>query len=264
MILGGVDPQMLAAKAKDAELVQFKVRMDHLKDRLKNDPSQEEDLKKACRSFEAVFIGKLWEQMEKSIPKEGYLHSKQEDMYKSMFTRDFSEHMAEAGGIGLADMLYEQLAKRLKQTSNETLAAGVTIKPLAENGKPQMRSLQEATPTIAPLQGAEPATPAEIAPENIGPDQDMVIKGGFEVENAVENAVENVATSAVAATFQRDVFSLSQVEVEAELNRLARQLRTDAGVRAGEPGALFDVARRGAFMNDSDELDQGGRKLAQI
>ncbi len=256
MILSGVEPQMLAAKAKDAELVQFKVSMDQLKDRLKNEPGQEEELKKACRSFEAVFIGKLWEQMEKSVGKEGYLHSKQEDMYKSMFTRDFSEHMAEAGGIGLADMLYEQLAQRLKQTSGETLAAGVTLKPLADNGKSQMLTLQEAEPAIAPLREAEPETPAEIAPEGIGPEQDMVIPGGFEVENIVENAVEVTVASVASA--------MSRVEVEAELNRLARQLRGDAEAQAGEPGALFDAARKGAFMNDTDELDQGGRKLAQI
>ena len=73
---------------------------------------KEKQLKTACQNFEAVFISKLWQQMKSTVPKEGYLHSKQEDTYMSMFDKEFSEKMAQAGGIGLSDMIYAQLSER--------------------------------------------------------------------------------------------------------------------------------------------------------
>ncbi|MFO7594829.1 MAG: peptidase M23, partial [Desulfocurvibacter africanus] len=42
-------------------------------------PNQDKaKLREATQDFEAIFIGKLWEQMRNTVPKEGYLHSKQE------------------------------------------------------------------------------------------------------------------------------------------------------------------------------------------
>lgn len=256
---GPIDTQVTAAQVKQAELVQFKVRMDGLKERLSSEPEEKEQLRKACRDFEAVFIGKLWEQMEKSVPQEGYLHSKQEAMYKSMFNHEFSQSMAEAGGIGLADMLYDQLAQKLKQASSDTLAANTDLKPLSQNGKPDMKTLEQAKPALKPLRGEEPEAPAEITPESFGPDG--LVEEGSAYEREIGEMTEAMGQGS-AMPPAADVSALSRPEVETELDRLSRSLRTTMVAQGA--GAAFDSATRGAFMDDEEQAASAGRKLAKI
>jgi flagellar protein FlgJ len=131
MLSSGIDAKLLAKQADTSDLVRFKQEMDGLKGRLSGDSGDKsKQLRKACENFEAVFISKMWQEMRNTVPKEGYMHSKQEDMYISMFDKDFAEKMAQSGGIGLADMIYDQLSQKLKESSRDTLNGAVDIKPL--------------------------------------------------------------------------------------------------------------------------------------
>ncbi|MGE4506012.1 MAG: rod-binding protein [Desulfovibrionaceae bacterium] len=281
---GGFDTQAAMSQADRAELNQFKLRMDGLKKRLTGGPSEEEQLRKACRDFEAVFIGKLWQEMRKNVPKEGYLHSKQEEMYVSMFDREFSEHMADAGGIGLADMLYEQLARQLKQTSDATVPGGVSIKPLAESGKAEIKTLEESLNTVRPLRdapGEEPPAPQEIIPEGVGlaPEEEQPEEGRPEEASAIEersaseqgtpafgetdDAAAAAAENSTSPAPPRDVSSLTEGQVAGELDALARNLRERFAART-DPGAVFDRARKGAFLGGAEDHESVGRILAKI
>ncbi|MDL2307729.1 rod-binding protein [Desulfovibrio sp. OttesenSCG-928-C06] len=119
-----IDPSASMKAAQDQEMVRRKMEIDAMRKHLSPGPDQKEKLQDACQGFESVFIQKLWEQMRKNVPQEGYLHSKQEAMYQSMYDQEFSKKMAEAGGIGLADMLYEQLAQSLGESSR-TVSTGI-------------------------------------------------------------------------------------------------------------------------------------------
>ena len=119
-----IDPNASIKAAQDQEMVRRKMEIDAMRKHLSPGPDQKEKLKEACQGFESVFIQKLWEQMRKNVPQEGYLHSKQEAMYQSMYDQEFSKKMADAGGIGLGDMLYEQLAQSLGESSR-TVSPGV-------------------------------------------------------------------------------------------------------------------------------------------
>lgn len=55
--------------------------------------------------------------MRKNVTKEGYLHGRDEESYQSMFDQELAKKMAEAGGIGLADMLEQQLSVKLGKAS---------------------------------------------------------------------------------------------------------------------------------------------------
>ncbi len=79
-------------------------------------------LRKVCQDFEAVFIGQIWKQMRSSVPKEGMLHSKEEESYLSMFDQELSLKMARSGGLGLADMLHANLSERLLDASKDTVS----------------------------------------------------------------------------------------------------------------------------------------------
>lgn len=115
-----VDPAMAVQQAMQNSLVQRKLDMDALKKRLGDTATKEEKLRESCEGFEAIFLQKMWEQMRKTVPKEGYLHSKDEEMYQSLFDIELCKKMAGAGGIGLADMLYEQLSQQLENTGRTT------------------------------------------------------------------------------------------------------------------------------------------------
>ncbi len=179
------DSSVAQAAANQQELVQFKRKMDALKGRLADPQAREKQLRKACKDFEAVFISKLWEQMRATVPKEGYLHSKQEDMYTSMFDQAFSEKMAESGGIGLADMLYENLNERLRHAADKTLAGAMSepaqIKPLRGADRDSRQAVAkavqrapvkslEAAAAVRPLR-VPPAQPAGAA--SMGPSEDV-------------------------------------------------------------------------------------------
>lgn len=244
MISSNVDPRLAASVTETKDLQRFKSEMDGLKQSLSSGgPDKMAQLKKACQNFEAVFIGKLWEQMKQSVPKEGYLHSKQEESYLSMFDRDFSEKMASAGGIGLADMIYDQLSRRLKQASQETLSGGVDIKPL----QPEPIALDRGA-------GSLPLTRREkgMTLEDWGGAEVSDVSGGNRIPGA-----DTVSASGAAEGSRR----LSDVEVQARLESLARRLEAE---RAGD--AASPARSKAGYGAEGSAADNGniGRKLAEI
>lgn len=73
------------------------------------------DLKNATQDFETLFIQKLLNVMQEGMGKNDILHSKQEEMWRSMLNEEYAKNFSKAGGIGLADMLYEYLAPLVLQ-----------------------------------------------------------------------------------------------------------------------------------------------------
>ena len=120
MELPVVDPRLAAQQALQDDPVQRKLQIDALKERLaepNKDEAAQRKLKEACQGFEAIFLQRIWEQMRKNVAKEGYLHSRDEEAYQGMFDQELVKKMADAGGIGLADMLQQQLSIKLGKAS---------------------------------------------------------------------------------------------------------------------------------------------------
>jgi flagellar protein FlgJ len=129
----GIDPSASAKQARDAELVALKQQVDRLKNEITPGVSKQQKLRKACTDFEAVFLNKMWEQMRATIPKGGMFDSQQSEMYRSIFDHDFAQKLAGDGGIGLGDMLYNQLKNKLKNVTKTTKQTGAEA---ADGGKP--------------------------------------------------------------------------------------------------------------------------------
>jgi murein DD-endopeptidase MepM/ murein hydrolase activator NlpD len=69
------------------------------------------ELKRAVADFESLFINQMFKSMRETIGKSELFHGgKAEDIYTSMLDTELSKNMAQAGGIGLADMLLRQLS----------------------------------------------------------------------------------------------------------------------------------------------------------
>ncbi len=121
MIDHAMDAATARSNAENKELQGFKRKLNSMTDRLAGGETKDEKLREACEKFEAVFMGKIWQQMRKNVPKSGYLTNQYEQQYTAMFDKDFSEKLAEGGGIGLGDMLYQQLRSKLDKASKSTL-----------------------------------------------------------------------------------------------------------------------------------------------
>jgi len=80
------------------------------------------ELMKACASMEAQFVNYLFKAMRETIPDDGFIpKGPGEKMYTSMLDLQLAENLCQNGGIGLASVLYEQLADAEDPESNEEL-----------------------------------------------------------------------------------------------------------------------------------------------
>ncbi len=104
------------------------------------DEAKRAKLRSASEGFEAIFIQRMWEQMRENVPKDGLMTSKDEKFWQSMYDQELSKSMASAGGIGLADMMMEQL-------DNTTQARPTYINgmPMAQNVSFQQNGAQNTT-----------------------------------------------------------------------------------------------------------------------
>ncbi|HWQ30832.1 MAG TPA: rod-binding protein [Negativicutes bacterium] len=80
-------------------------------------------LKETCMDLEAVFINMMFSQMRSTVQKDelfggGYA----EDMYQDMLYEKYADEASKSGGIGIADMLYQQLSKGMNKESEENNA----------------------------------------------------------------------------------------------------------------------------------------------
>jgi len=77
----------------------------------KND--NKEQLKETCDEFESLFLTYILKSMRSTIPDGGFLGNDHGgEIIKSMFDENLSQEIANGGGIGIGDLLYEQLKEK--------------------------------------------------------------------------------------------------------------------------------------------------------
>ncbi|MBW2090601.1 MAG: rod-binding protein [Deltaproteobacteria bacterium] len=82
-------------------------------------------LKKCCADMESLFISSLLKALRKTISESDLLpKSTGRNVYSSMFDQQVSIFLSQGQGIGLAQMLYEQM---LRKNNNELLKDGDKI-----------------------------------------------------------------------------------------------------------------------------------------
>jgi len=84
-------------------------------ERLRNSSSfgklnSEKDIEKVSRDFESIFLNKLLSSMRKTVPKSGLLDSFATDMFQSMMDEEMSKEMAKNKGMGMGEMIYNDLS----------------------------------------------------------------------------------------------------------------------------------------------------------
>ncbi|MFV2056298.1 MAG: rod-binding protein [Thiohalomonadales bacterium] len=115
---------------------------------LKNaaDKNSPDALREAARQFEALFIQNMLKNMRAAKLDDGLLGSDQGDMYLDMFDKQLSLTLTKQKGIGLADMLYEQLKNTLADPS---LNIGQSAKQASAETSPIVGSNPNEESTVA-------------------------------------------------------------------------------------------------------------------
>jgi flagellar protein FlgJ len=77
-------------------------------------------LEKVCKEFESLFLNQLLTSMRKTIPKTDLMAdeeggssqgSREREMYDSMMDQEMAKAWSQSDGIGMANVLYQQLKK---------------------------------------------------------------------------------------------------------------------------------------------------------
>ncbi len=75
--------------------------------------SRDEKLKGVVQQFEAIFIQRMYSEMRKNIPNDGVIkRSNADEIFIQMQDQEAAKITAQQGGIGLTDMMMEQLLKQ--------------------------------------------------------------------------------------------------------------------------------------------------------
>ncbi|MDR2054673.1 MAG: rod-binding protein [Desulfovibrio sp.] len=149
---------------------------------------KEKKLREACEGFESVFIQKMWQEMRKTVPQGGLLHSREEKFWQDMYDQELAKKMTSAGGIGLADMMYQQLSQNLVSATRSVagMAQGAAFRPSAAPLLPQNAARRAAAAAArrndTPQTSSAAATPhANALPsvyEGPAPQHDIVKESG--------------------------------------------------------------------------------------
>ena len=77
-------------------------------------------LKEATASFEAFFVSYLMKQMRKTVGEGGFMAPSQgEKIFRDLMDDETARQMSTTGQMGIADLLYQELAPALKRGGEE-------------------------------------------------------------------------------------------------------------------------------------------------
>jgi peptidoglycan hydrolase FlgJ len=70
-----------------------------------------DDLEKTCQDFESLFVSYMMQQMRQTIPEGGLINRSQgEKIYTGMLDNEIAKTVSNSQGMGLARIMYEQMA----------------------------------------------------------------------------------------------------------------------------------------------------------
>lgn len=87
-------------------------------------------LQDACEGFEAMLLSIMYKEMRNTVPKNQLFgDDNAHDIWQSMLDSAMMEEAAKTGGIGLADVLYKQLAPQVLAEKSALSGPSVPEKP---------------------------------------------------------------------------------------------------------------------------------------
>ena len=175
---GMTHPQANAAEQSRMELQAKLNGLGGLNGRKLDPEAKAKKLREACEGFESIFIQKMWQEMRNAVPKTGLLSGREEKFWQDMYDQELSKSMTKAGGIGLADMMYEQLSRNLVSASKGAAqggaqgaftpsAAPLVTTPMPEIYEASAAETAQSRPMPSIYEGEAPVQATEVAEQAV-------------------------------------------------------------------------------------------------
>ena len=85
-------------------------------------------LREACEGFEAMFLDIMFKEMRNTVPENTLFGKSQgEKIWHSMLDTEMMQNVAKSGGVGIADMMYDNLIDQVAAQAMNT--KGKIVKP---------------------------------------------------------------------------------------------------------------------------------------
>ena len=121
-------------------------------DRLKFQASQnggKESLKAAAQQFESYFLQMMLRSMRQTLSQDGPFDSQETRMFSEMFDQQVAQSISQSKGLGLADMLVQQMQLSLEGQGIKTEARPYNLPSVIKEAKAVMTSAAEtASPAV--------------------------------------------------------------------------------------------------------------------
>jgi peptidoglycan hydrolase FlgJ len=83
-----------------------------------------EAIKEVAKQFESVFLSMVLKSMRQAKLADGALDNNQSEFYRDMYDQQMAIHLAGKPGVGLADLIAQQLTPKQKNDEEEKMQAG--------------------------------------------------------------------------------------------------------------------------------------------
>ena len=115
-----------------------------------------EAIKEVAKQFESVFLSMVLKSMRQAKLADGALDNNQSEFYRDMYDQQMAIHLAGKPGVGLADLIAQQLTPKQKNDEEEKMQAGDYLNlALGFSShsvvRPQNNAFNPATTTVQPL-----------------------------------------------------------------------------------------------------------------
>ncbi len=134
-----------------------------LRGRARTDGNSEETLREVAGQFEALFLQMMLKSMRDASLGEGMLDSEHTKTYQAMFDKQISIDMSQGKGIGLAEMMVQQLREQRGEGTEVETEVQMSMPPRQEF--PAMKNVQAAMSTNASESDWTPSSPKEFVHE---------------------------------------------------------------------------------------------------
>ena len=89
-----------------------------------------EQLESLSKQFESIFVHQLLKSMRSTVQKSDFFDSHASNMYESLYDEEMSKIMTEQKGVGLADVIYRDLARLEEKTNKDQTESEVSTKKI--------------------------------------------------------------------------------------------------------------------------------------
>lgn len=106
---------------------------------------QETQMREAAKAYEKYFLDEMVKAMRSTVPEgEGLIKPNfAEKLYRENLDQEYVKNWAESGGVGLSDLIYEQLKAQIEGVSAPSQVNKAKGLAAYENPKPQMKPLDD-------------------------------------------------------------------------------------------------------------------------